>query len=414
MGDVRIDPIHPSDEKVEKFSETLVISNYNLKNNLDECFDALKERKISHIHFQTNRIDFLDDFPLEGVKGINLQFPVEDISPIFSFSELTHLRLPFNKTQPIDFSAFPNLISLKGCFPKRYKNLDKLKHLRYAGLAKYKKQDFGEFSSFDELRELRVFELYPESLEGLGDLAKLESVHLENCYRLESLNGIGPNNKSLRRIVISDSKRLRYGEALQLPPNLKELILAQIPQLSSLAFLESIQNIERLIIAPTHVGVRRNDYYPLIRVLKRLDQLDYLTKWDELDGYLNEEVELTEDEESIDELGLYKRLLPFRRWVSKMEYGLLMYTEENCSEAVAIIESLIDSLKEYVKMDLEDRLKLIENTVRNLNEFNGRVGDFISTSERETFCEIIDNIAEAVGIDILDYEWDIAYQWREW
>jgi hypothetical protein len=41
-------------------------------------------------------------------------------------------------------------------------------------------------------------------------------------------------------------------------------------------------------------------------------------------------------------------------------------------------------------------------------------GCFIETGEREELCDIFDNIADSVGIDIHTYEDGIASEWRDW
>jgi hypothetical protein len=74
-------------------------------------------------------IDFLADSRLKKVKGIAIQFDIEDLSPLFRFKQLTHLNLPRNIEFEFDFSNFKELIFLGGQMPKRYVNLNQLQQL---------------------------------------------------------------------------------------------------------------------------------------------------------------------------------------------------------------------------------------------------------------------------------------------
>ena len=53
--------------------------------NIEECISATEKLKIEHIHLQTTTIDFLDDPRLQNVKGMAIQFEIENLSPLFHF-----------------------------------------------------------------------------------------------------------------------------------------------------------------------------------------------------------------------------------------------------------------------------------------------------------------------------------------
>jgi len=58
---------------------------------------------------------------------------------------------------------------------------------------------------------------------------------------------------------------------------------------------------------------------------------------------------------------------------------------------------------------------LIKECVLELNKFNETLdSSFIETEEREELCDLFDNIADAVGLNVQDYPDGIASKWRDW
>lgn len=328
---IRINSLTKLDESYGKKTDTLLLRDYNLKENLDECMDTIQQYGIEHIHIQTRDIEFLKDPRLKNLKGIFLQYEVKDITPIFNFPLLTHLTIGEKEIKSFDYALFKNLLFLGGKMPKKYTNFEKLTKLKYTYLFQFKERDFQSFSNCSDLRKLEISSLNVENLNGLGHLKKLEEIHLHRCGQLKSLVGIGKENLNLKKVLIFNAKKLKNADALSLLPQLKEIRFNNIPQLYSLKFLEELNDIEELYIPPKSVGVIGDDYYPLVKLAKNKNLLHYLENWKPLESYLNHEFKIeTENKNEDDELELIKMNLPFKNWLEKAEYGLLQYTEENC------------------------------------------------------------------------------------
>jgi len=102
-------------------------------------------------------------------------------------------------------------------------------------------------------------------------------------------------------------------------------------------------------------------------------------------------------------------------WVEKFEDGLDQYSKKNCQKAEAIILKMIRGLEQINSSDLTIKEAVIKEGVLELNEFNNSLGgNFIETGEREELCDLFDNIADAVGLDVQNYPDGIASKWREW
>jgi hypothetical protein len=220
----------------------------------------------------------------------------------------------------------------------------------------------------------------------------------------------------LRKIHIVNCSKLKKADAVKELPNLQQLQLYQIHELDSLNFLTLLPKLEKILLNPNKVGVRSNDYYPLIEVLKKLNSLENLKGWKPLNDYLQNKICI----ESVvvgdkTELELISENLGIMSWVEKSEDGLAQYTYKNCKKAETIILDLIMQLESHGQNNLIKKESLIKNCVLALNKFNDSLdGCFIETGEREELCNLFDNIAEAIGINVQNYPDGIASEWRDW
>lgn len=409
---VRIEKIKPFETAYEKNTDTVWFENYNI----EACIRAVQKLGIEHIHLHTNTIDFLADPRLKKIKGITVQYEIKNIEPLFNIEYLTHLGLPENIQIEFDFLKFKNLIFLGGTLPKKYINISQLSQLKYISLFGYRKPDFMEFSQCHQLRKLWMYSVEIENLTGLSNLANLIKIDLENCRKLVSLDGIGSKNISLKNFRLINCKRLRNADALANLPNLKQLQLYQINELYSLRFIHNLNSIENLYINPSKVGVQNKDYYPLVDMLKKLNKLEFLKGWKPLKSYLNKEI-IIEPIEQIrkSDLELVKENIDIMSWTEKKDEGLEQYTKKNCKTAETIILSLINQLENVEQSDFSKKEGLIRQSVLELNKFNESLnGSFIETGEREELCDLFDNIADAVGLNVQDYPDGIASKWRAW
>ncbi len=409
---VRIEKLKPFEKRFEKSTDTVWFSD----NNIEQCIRATQKLGIEHIHLQTNTLEFLRDKRLRNIKGIYIQFKIDDLSPLMIHNQLTHLRISENHHEVFDFDNFPELIFINGIGPKKYVNFDKLTNLRHVYMRNYNKKNFAEFSNFTDLRTLEIYSLSCENLNGLSDLKKLEEIRLEKCPKLSSLNGIGKSNDALKQIHLFNCKKLQDASTLGELPNITNLLISEVNELNSLKFLLSLSKLENLYIKPLGVGVKKNDYYPLVEKLQEMGKIEQLKKWKRLGDYLNKKVDIEQyQEEQISELQYILKSLSIKDWREKYEDGLEQYNPKNCKKAENIISKLISKLEKSEDLKENDKIELIKLSVLEFNKLNDSLdGCFIETGEREELCDIFDNIADSVGIDTQNYEDGIASEWRDW
>jgi hypothetical protein len=190
---VRIEKLKPIEEKREKKTDTVWFSPHNI----EKCIVATKKLNLEYIFLQTKTIDFLNDKRLNHVKGIFIQFEIEDLTPLYAHAQLTHLGIAEDNSKEFDFNHFKNLIYIGGLVPKKHLNFNKLINLKYVYLRNYNKKDFSEFSEFKNLRRIEIYSLNCENLNGLSCLENLKEIKLSLCPRITSLNVINETNKNL-------------------------------------------------------------------------------------------------------------------------------------------------------------------------------------------------------------------------
>jgi len=172
--------------------------------------------------------------------------------------------------------------------------------------------------------------------------------------------------------------------------------------------------LELVRIHPEDVTVLNKDYYPLVNKLIELDQLNSLKGWVNLDSFLKGEFQVHESViKNEDELQEILNKSSVLNWTNKLEFGMEIYSKENCVKAQDISVDLVKEIQ--TKQDKKEKINCIKNAVIKFNELNKHLDQaFIETGEREDLCEIFDNIADAVSIDVNEFDNDITLEWREW
>ncbi|MQX52025.1 hypothetical protein [Alcanivorax sediminis] len=97
------------------------------------------------------------------------------------------------------------------------------------------------------------------------------------------------------------------------------------------------------------------------------------------------------------------------------EIGMEQYSKENCDKARSIVLNLVRVLEED-SLTHKEIIQAFESSVVSMNSLSDQVPSLIETGERETLCELYDEIAKAVGLDPLKYGGGdgVASEWRTW
>lgn len=112
-----------------------------------------------------------------------------------------------------------------------------------------------------------------------------------------------------------------------------------------------------------------------------------------------------------------RRHYPFSLWLANFQEGGGYYSRYYTDMVQGIFDGLIQSLV-YLgeKAITADKIALFEVSVRHLNLIKRGLPELINALEREEFCELLDDIARASGIDPQRFGQGrgIAYEWMRW
>jgi hypothetical protein len=106
---------------------------------------------------------------------------------------------------------------------------------------------------------------------------------------------------------------------------------------------------------------------------------------------------------------------PFEEWA---QFGLALYTADNCNEIAKIFDDLIaDLISKGENAPETEKVESFRIAIEATNRFNEKFnGAFIETGEREELWELTNIITIAAGLNPENYgEGEgLSDEWREW
>ncbi|GLR19519.1 leucine-rich repeat domain-containing protein [Portibacter lacus] len=422
--------------------EYIRVEGFNTKNpkifiedgKIKKCIQAVKALDIQIVYCSTDNIDYLTDPAFLQTKKLSLSsYNLKSISPIFQLKKLTNLSFNGEIQEEVDFSNFKKLTTLYCDMPKHYTNLSALTKLKDVTITNYLKSDLSEFTPLVQIKKLSLYNTEIEKLNGITNLNKLTSLKIHHALKLKSIKELETLKDSLTHLEIHFSnisdlspigtlvhlkklslRALKDVGDLSFISNctaLQELGLNQLKDVDSLDFLSGLTNFKSLQIYPWAVSVKDGSYLPLTQKLNEMGKLFQLLQWEEVYKHLDDDGKKEYHEfHDISKLDFIKREFHFHVY----ENFSPPYTKENCDLVDQVIYGLIDNLEKDPDLSKKEKVDLIKESVLKLNEIDEQITGFIETGEREYLCDVLDEIALAVDINIEEYEDGIASEWREW
>ncbi|MCR9228450.1 MAG: hypothetical protein NXH90_13610 [Flavobacteriaceae bacterium] len=439
------------EERLGKGFESLRIDELDTDNpivfieehNIEKCIEAIEKLQATSIYTQTGNIGFLGKPVFKNIKVLNIYAREDsnlDLTVTYHMKQLTKLQVTYFYEGTIDFSHFPELTEVKLRLGKKTKNFGTLVNLKKAYLSC---PDFEDLSTFGNLSKLKSLELTNmvqcKSLNGISGLIKLTELTISEAPNLKSLDGLETLSNTLVKLKINETsvndispigklKKLktvelsRFKEIMDMSPlgeleKLNSIHLGIIQKCNSLGFLARLPKLKKLTILPWQVKVEQG-YLPLTQKLNALGELKKIINWEGVLPHLDEAGKAFYNNHfNVSPLQFIKNEFDF--FDNYEDYGE-PYTKENCNKVNTIIYNLIDRLEENNGADEPEKLEIIKASVLGLNDLNDSIEGFIETGERETLCDILDEIATKAGIDVAQFddgdlfESGIASQWRTW
>ncbi|WP_017850767.1 hypothetical protein [Leptospira interrogans] len=106
---------------------------------------------------------------------------------------------------------------------------------------------------------------------------------------------------------------------------------------------------------------------------------------------------------------------PIGAWKRRYTEGDTLFNDEKIAATEEILTKFLKNLSNNSGSQ-EEILKIVKEVVISLNHiggFDGTLGNFIETEEREELCDFINYAARVSGLEE-DDSLDITEEWREW
>ena len=244
------------------------------------CKKIIKEKGIKNIDISYNPkckkdVDFLKDEVFSEAKSIHISANcIENIDAVYELKNLESFSL--NVVKPsfeVDFQKLPTLKRISFEWSKKFINIDKLKNLEDVKIWKYPYDNLKLFSDLKKIKRMEFNQSKLINLEGIEALSNLIEFELNYNRRLVSLKGFTSNHKNLKIFhSYSAPKLYEVNDYLSKLVNLEVILLSKVKEIDSLKFLNKLKKLRIIEIKEGAFKVADNDYEPLKRALKRIEE----------------------------------------------------------------------------------------------------------------------------------------------
>ena len=343
------------------------------------------------------------------------------------------MNFSFEYDEKFDFANFKNLTNLNCYFSKKTINFDLLTKLVNVRICNYDEANLEKFQKLSKIKKLELIDFNCKSLKGIEGLNRLKELKIINAKKLITIDALKFLNESLTFLELSSPTLSDLSPITNLSnlkilniysfnciddlsflnqiKTLEELSIYHVSKINSLSFIKELKSLKKLYLPPWNVAVDDNSYLSLTIKLVELNKLHQIIEWEGIIEHLDEKgMKIFEDFFNLPKLQFIKREFNFH---NNEEY-LEPYTRVNCESVKSIIYNLINQLESSEGATEEKKTDFFKECVLELNVIANSIKGFIETGEREYLCDVLDEIAEAVSIDINQFEDGIASEWRSW
>lgn len=191
------------------------------------AFDAIMDFKL--FEKIANQIVFLSITNISVANVVNFE-------SIYSFRKLKTLYCE-KVDLHIDFEKFVSLQNIGIFYNKNFKNLGNLKQLKSAVISKFNEKDMQLFSNWSSIKVLHIYQSQIESLQGLAELRRIDTLCLAHNRKLKDISCINQldyvadvlfeknsglrdysvltNNQSIHGLFISELDNLEFVKSMK-------------------------------------------------------------------------------------------------------------------------------------------------------------------------------------------------------
>lgn len=212
---------------------------------------VIQNNGIEGLYFNYARGWDYDNFEFLGDLDDNLRLlkiiskPIVSLNKIEKLSKLESLSLSCHWERPVDLSA---LHCLKHCFISWGKGAESVLQcdaLQYLHIDEFKIKDYSDLGCLEDIHVLTISNSDFSDIGALSNMQKIKKLSLENCKKLESLQGV-EKLKSLEWLNIDGCRKISKIDEVSSLPNLKFLQFRDTGEMESINPVNTLRNLEVL------------------------------------------------------------------------------------------------------------------------------------------------------------------------
>ncbi len=225
---------------------------------ISEISSFIKENNVKSIYFGKD-----ESYECVDLTCLKEWIQIEIISintntiSVKNFPILTNVKELYinDYTQEIDFNKFPNLNKCTLDWTNKLRNLHNCDKLNYLIIWKFKPKE-KNLSSLKGLTKLEYLEIHQgniTTLEGIENLISLKELELHYATKLLTLANINQLKKTLNRLFIDNSKKIKDHSIVRELKKIKVLALNDCGDIKSLEFIKDMPNLQELRFVNSNV-----------------------------------------------------------------------------------------------------------------------------------------------------------------
>lgn len=228
--------------------------------------------------YKEPNLEFISDLPIRRLKI--LARTIEDAKPLYSLtSTLTSLSLTAGSGLTLEAGRLPLLTSLSTEWHHVANSLKEATNLQSLYLGGYAGRDLVPLESLNRLNSLRMKDRPKvESLHGLENLTRLETLNIESARNLSDFSALALETARIRlkHIDFDSDKRIHSLESFESLTGLESLGLGNCGEIDSLWPIAGLSAIKRLFLHES-TRIMDNDLRPL-ELMPRLELLGLMSR----------------------------------------------------------------------------------------------------------------------------------------
>ena len=245
---------------------------------LDDAYDLykrnqyikyIKEKSINYLYCQDLDMNLLASFP--DMEFITIPEDAENIEGVYNLKLLTGLEITANKLKLLDLSYFSNLEYLViHDYSSKQNLLINCKQLKYLCIVHSDITSLKSILINYNLESLRLDFCYNlKTLNGIESLKHLNKMELDYCLRLENILDIQFTANSLKEFIITDCNKIQeLSTILGKLSELETLYIStfQTNSVNKLPSIEFIKNLTKLKNFMTDYKIEDGNLKPLLNI----------------------------------------------------------------------------------------------------------------------------------------------------